>query len=156
VACAGISSGPILDTEDRDWRYVVETNFMGYVACAREAAIRMQGEGGGHIVFISSISSEFKRPGDSVYAATKAGVDTFAETLRKELAESNVKVSIIQPGTVGTDMVDAEAKEQRRMINKAEMLAAEDIADAVLYILTRAHRTDIVTLRIEPQLQKIG
>lgn len=155
VACAGLPSRPLMEMDNGDWRYVVETNLMGYLACARAAVTRMQAANGGHLVFISSISPQVKVPGESVYAATKAGVDAFAETLRKELAESNVKVSVIQPGTVGSDMVEADDAEQRRMIDAAEMLAAEDIADAVLYVLSRADRTDVVSLRMEPRLQRI-
>jgi NADP-dependent 3-hydroxy acid dehydrogenase YdfG len=139
---------------DDAWRYVIETNLVGYLACAREAIKRMNAEGGGHLLFVGSVSSEIKAEGESVYAATKAGVQAFAETLRKEIAHKNIKVSVIQPGSVATDMQECSVDEKRSAVAAHEMLHAEEVAEAIEFVLTRSERADILNLRIEPRIQK--
>ena len=152
IACAALGARPLQEMEEEAWRYVVETNLVGYLACARAAMRRM--ENGGHLLFASSISPEIKAPGESVYAATKAGVNAFAETLRKEVAERNIKVTVIEPGSVATDMQECTAQEKREGGARHEMLHAEEVAEAILFALTRSERCDLVSLRIEPRLQK--
>lgn len=155
VANAALGAQPIHEMEEDAWRYVVETNLVGYLACARATIKRMERQGGGgHLLFVSSISTEIKAPGESVYSATKAGIEAFAETLRKEIAEKNIKVSVIQPGSVNTDMQEASEEEKREAVAREEMLHADEVADAIAFVLTRSARTDIVNLRIEPRLQK--
>ncbi len=155
VANAAISAKPAQDSDDDSWRYAIETDFLGYVACAREAIARMTD--GGHIVFIGSITSERKGKGASIYAAAKAAGQVYAETLRKEVQDRNIKVSIVEPGTVGADLrAPQETPEQQRdKIARHEMLYAEEIADAIAYVLEASPRTDIVNLRIEPRLQAV-
>ncbi len=153
IACAAIGAQPIDAMAEDDWRYVVDTNLTGYLACARGAIERM-GAGGGHLLFVGSISSEIKAVGESVYAATKAGVQAFAETLRKEVADRGIRVSVIQPGSVDTDMQQCSTAEKRAAVAEGRMLAAHDIAEAIAFVLTRRATCDIVNLRIEPLLQK--
>ena len=154
VACAALGAQPIHEMEDEDWRYVIETNLVGYLACARAAIKRMQGQGGGHLLFVGSISTEIKAAGESVYSATKAGIQAFAETLRKEIAEDNIRVSVIQPGSVDTDMQECSPDEKQEAVAKHEMLHSEEIAEAIAFVLTRSSACDVVNLRIEPRVQK--
>jgi len=156
VACAALGADPLHEMEEDAWRYVVETNLIGYLACARGAIKRMQRSGGGHLLFVSSISPEIKAPGESVYAATKGGVNAFAETLRKEVAGDKIKVTVIEPGSVGSDMQECSLDEQREAIARHEMLYAEEIAEAILFALTRSARCDVLGMRVEPRLQKTG
>ena len=157
VCCAALGAEPIHEMDEDEWRYVIETNLVGYMACARRAIERMEASGGGHLLFVGSISSTIKAAGESVYVATKAGIDAFAETLRKEIpSEKNIKVSVIQPGSVGTDMQECSDEEKREAIANHEMLYAEEIAEAIVFALTRSARSDVVTLRIEPRVQKIS
>jgi len=153
VANAGIASEPLDEASDDEWRYVIETNLVGYIAASKAAIDRMKKQGAGQIVMIGSISADLKSPGESIYATTKAGNQAFAETLRKELAEKNIRVSCIQPGSVSTDMQESSPEEQREKIQKHEMLEAEEIAEAVQFILTRSERCDVVNLKIEPRLE---
>lgn len=153
VCCAALGAQPIHEMAEDDWRYVVETNLVGYLACARAAMERMEGQGG-HLLFVSSISPIIKAAGESVYSATKAGVEAFAETLRKETTDRDLKITVIQPGSVDTDMQECSGDDKREAVEKEEMLHAEEVAEAILFALTRSHRTDVVTLRIEPRLQK--
>lgn len=154
VCCAALGADPLPDMADDDWRYVIETNLVGYMACAHKALERMRDDAPRHLLFVGSISSVIKARGESVYSATKAGIDAFAETLRKELSDRNIKITVIQPGSTATDMQECSEEEKREAIARDEMLYAEDIAESILFALTRSQRTDVVTLRVEPRLQK--
>jgi 3-hydroxy acid dehydrogenase/malonic semialdehyde reductase len=154
VACAALGAEPLHEMEEDDWRYVIDTNLAGYLGSAQRAIKRMEAQGGGHLLFVGSISTEIKAPGESVYSATKAGIQAFAETLRKEIADKNIKVSVIQPGSVATPMQECSDEEKRQAMADDEMLHAEEIADAIHFTLTRSERADVVNLRIEPRLQK--
>ena len=154
VACAAIGAQPLHLMEEEEWRYVIDTNLTGYLASAQGAIKRMQRQGGGHLLLVGSISSEIKAAGESVYSATKAGIQAFAETLRKEIADQNIKVSVVQPGSVATPMQECSDAEKRDAIANHEMLYAEEIAEAIHFVLTRSERADVVNLRIEPRLQK--
>lgn len=154
VACAALGAQPLHEMAEDDWRYVVDTNLVGYMATARGAIKRMEQQGGGHLVFVSSISVEIKAEGESVYSATKAGIQAFAETLRKEIAEKKIRVSVVQPGSVSTPMQECSDDNKRQAVANDEMLEADEIAEAILFVLTRSERTDVVNLRIEPRLQK--
>lgn len=156
IACAALGAQPLHEMDDDDWRYVIDTNLTGYLACARGALKRMLEQGSGLIVLISSISPEIMAPGESVYAATKGGINHFALTLRKEVADRGVRVTVIEPGSVGSDMQPCSAEEQREAIGKGEMLFAEEVAEAIEFVLTRSTRCDIPMLRIEPIRQKTG
>ncbi|KQN94589.1 oxidoreductase [Sphingomonas sp. Leaf231] len=153
VACAALGAQPIHEMADDDWRYVIEANLTGYLACARAAILRME-ESGGHLLFVGSISTEIKAAGESVYAATKAGVQAFAETLRKEVADRGIKVSVVQPGSVDTDMQECSDTEKNDAVAGGQMLVADEIADAIVFVLTRSKTCDVVNLRIEPIIQK--
>lgn len=156
ISNAGLSAGPVHEMAEDEWRYVVETNLLGSFSTARQAIQRMQKQGSGHLVFVGSISAENESAGESVYAATKAGLRTFAETLRKEVGDKNIRVSLIEPGSVATPMQPSSSEEQQQAIASHEMLYAEEIAEAIHFVLTRSERNDIVNLRIEPRIQKAG
>ena len=149
---AGVAIKPVQDMSDEEWRYGVETDFIGYLACARAAIERMK-DNGGHIVFVGSVSAEFLSPGTSTYAAAKAGIHAYAETLRKEVAKQNIKVTLIEPGLISADLQGFPVEKQREMIEQNKMLLAEELADTIVFSLTRSARTDVVSLRVEPRLQ---
>ncbi|WP_449437093.1 SDR family oxidoreductase [Pedobacter steynii] len=145
----------IMEGRYEDWQYILNTNLLGYMACAHEAVKRMQGNVGSHIVNIGSISADERGKDSSVYVATKAGVQGFNESLRKEVNELGIKISLIEPGLVGSDMVEEDSAEQRKKIESLEMLDAQDIAMSVLYCLTQPLRCDVISLQIRPHLQII-
>jgi NAD(P)-dependent dehydrogenase (short-subunit alcohol dehydrogenase family) len=152
---AALPADGIMEMEDAEWRYAVEANFVGQLACARAAATRMAEAGHGHIVFIGSMSAEVREKGSSVYVATKAGIEGFAASLRKELSEKGIKVSLIEPGSVSSDMASPSAERQQEMIRDALMLRAEDIAVSVHFILTQPPRTDVILMQVRPHRQEI-
>jgi len=151
VCNTGVASESLDKASEEEWRYVVDVNLLSYMGCAKAAMARIKAGGaGGHLLFVGSISAEIKAPGESVYAATKAGVQALAETLRKEVADLGIKVTCIQPGLVSSDLHAASPAEQRAMVKNGQMLEPEDVAEAVAFSLTRSMSCDIVNLRIEP------
>ena len=99
------------------------------------------------IVNVSSTAGRVARPGSSVYNLTKFGLNGFTESLRQELLAEQVRVSVVEPGTVNTELVDqlggAVRDAVRRQVDGIEPLRAEDIADAISYIVTRERRVAV-------------
>jgi NADP-dependent 3-hydroxy acid dehydrogenase YdfG len=151
---AGVSGEGIVDMADKDWRYVVEANLVGAMATAREAVLWMKERGAGHVVIIGSISAERENEGSSVYVATKSGLRGFAESLHKEVRRDGIKVTLIEPGEVGSDMQQASPSAQRRKIKRGEMLRAEDIAVATHFAVTQPGRCDVTFLQIRPHSEQ--
>jgi 3-oxoacyl-[acyl-carrier protein] reductase len=153
VINAGLPAETLADTDARDIRYTVDTNLTSHMTVAKAALDRMGP--GGDIVFIGSMSANSREASSTVYTATKTGVQAFAEALRKELAEKDIKVGNIEPGLTGSDMQlpDIPVEKQREMIDKAEMLRAEDIAAAAHFMLTQPRRTVVSLMRVEPRIQ---
>jgi NADP-dependent 3-hydroxy acid dehydrogenase YdfG len=153
---AALGYGPITDGGYPEWEYILKTNLLGYMAMTHEAVERMKASGWGHIVNIGSMSADVREKDSSVYVATKAGIQGFSEALRKEVNPLGIKVTLIEPGAVGTDMQSQYSPaEQRERIGKMKMLRAEDIAACVLYTITQPKRCDVVSLQIRPHLQEI-
>lgn len=157
VACAGIGSEPLMAFSDESWRDVIGSNLVSYVACTRAAVerIRHAPRGTGSIVLLGSISVHIKAVGESVYNAAKGGVASFAETLRKELIADAIRVTLIEPGAIGTGMQSFAPPERERLIAAHKLLPPAEVADAVIFAVTRPVGVDCVTLRIEPMDQKI-
>lgn len=150
---AALAFNSVLEGSYADWEYILKTNLLGYLACSRQAADRMRSTGQGHIINIGSMSADVREKESSVYVATKSGIQGFSESLRKEVNELGIKVSLIEPGAVGTDMQPLEGQSEKQ--EKLKMLKAEDIAVAVYYCLSTPQRCDVVALQIRPHLQVI-
>ena len=157
VACAGVGSEPLLAFANDSWRDVIESNLVSYVACTQLAIerIRHAPEGTGSIILLGSISVHIKAVGESVYNAAKGGVASFAETLRKELIPEKIRVTLIEPGAIGSGMQPFDAEERARRVASHQLLPPDEVAEAILFAATRPAGVDCVTLRIEPMDQKI-
>lgn len=157
VACAGVGSGPLMEMDDADWRYVIESNLVSYVACTKGAIDRIKASGtrDGMIILVGSISVHIKAVGESVYNASKGGVASFAETLRKELIPESIRLTLIEPGAIGSAMQPYSAEERGREMEAFKMLPPAEVAEAIMFAATRPPGVDVVTLRIEPLVQKI-
>jgi NADP-dependent 3-hydroxy acid dehydrogenase YdfG len=138
-----------------DWEYIVKDNVLGYMGCTREALDRMRKNGSGHIVNIGSLSAKSRGGDDAVYVATKAAVQAFSESVRKAVNAEGIKVSLIEPGSVGTDMNEKTPEQQAKAEASHRMLKAEDIAWCVHYCLTQPKRCDIIEVQIRPHLQPV-
>ena len=149
VACAGVGSGPLLEMDDADWRYVIESNLVSYVACTKGAIDRMKAGGTTDvmIILIGSISVHIKAVGESVYNAFKGGVASFAETLRKELIPESIRITLIEPGAIGSALQPYSAEQRATEIEAYKMLPPTEVAEAILFAATRPPGVDVVTLR---------
>jgi NADP-dependent 3-hydroxy acid dehydrogenase YdfG len=153
---AALGYGSVMEGGYPEWEYILKTNLLGYMAMTNEAVERMKANGWGHIVNIGSMSADVREKDSSVYVATKAGIQGFSAALRKEVNPLGIKVTLIEPGAVGTDMQDQYSpEEQRQQIEEMKMMRAEDIAACVLYTITQPKRCDVVSLQIRPHLQSI-
>ncbi|TDO71354.1 NADP-dependent 3-hydroxy acid dehydrogenase YdfG [Flavobacterium chryseum] len=152
---AAISGDGIMDEGYDSIKYILETNILGYMAFTREAVFRMKGQKSGHIINIGSMSAETREKTSTVYVATKSAIRGFSASLRKEVNELGIKVSLIEPGSVTSNMQTSSQDEQKEKIKKLEMLEAEDIAMSVLFCLSQPKRCDIVSLQIRPHLEPI-
>jgi NADP-dependent 3-hydroxy acid dehydrogenase YdfG len=152
---AGIAeSGPLVDMEHDVCHEIVNVNLNGYISCALESLKRMK-DGGGQILLIGSMSAEECGKNSATYVASKSGIRGFSKSLRKEANPHNVRVSLIEPGKVGTDMQEETPAEQEKAEQQRTMLTAEDIARSVMFVLGQPDRCDIVMLQVRPRLQEI-
>ena len=152
---AGLGShGPLVEMDHEECRKLVHVNLLSSISCALESIKRMKGAGG-QIGMTGSMSAEIFDEQASVYVATKAGVRGFAYSLRKEANPLGIRVSVIEPGSIGTDMVDESLEQQRAMQEDLKMLKPEDIARGILFILSQPERCDVITMQVRPRLQII-
>ena len=106
---------------------------------------------------IGSTAGRVARPGAAVYSLTKSGIAAFAESLRQELIGAHVRVSMVEPGTVDTELVTHLREEvqqaARSQIGSIEPLQPEDVADAVSYIVTRERRVAVNEILVRAAAQ---
>jgi short-subunit dehydrogenase len=152
---AALGYGSVTEGSYQDISYIVQTNLIGYLACTQHAVKRMIEAGKGHILNIGSMSADVREEGSSVYVATKSAIQGFSEALRKELNPKKIKVTLIEPGAVDTDMQPGTEEERKQQLDNLEMMPAEDIAMAVVFCLAQHERCDIVGMQIKPHLQII-
>jgi NADP-dependent 3-hydroxy acid dehydrogenase YdfG len=148
-------AGALSDAKFDDIAYTVNANLVGYLACTHEALVRMNKNGGGHIVNVGSMSADLREEEGEVYVATKAAIQAFTESLRKTANKNNIRVTLIEPGAVATPLQEKTEAQERRKIENEEMLTPDDIARCVLFALTQPNRVDIVTMQVRPLKQII-
>ncbi len=152
---AAIAYQSVLDGSYTDWKRVVDINLLAYIACSRMAIDRMAKAESPHIVLIGSMSANVREQNSSIYVATKAGIEGFSESLRKEVNEMGIRVTLIEPGAVDTDMQPDETDVKQEAVEQHRMLKASDIAAAIIYALNQDERCDVVEIRLRPRLQLI-
>jgi NADP-dependent 3-hydroxy acid dehydrogenase YdfG len=155
ICNAAVAADGIAEMSDKDWRYVLDVNIAGYLACVKSALSMMTPQGRGTIILIGSMSAEVREKGSSVYVATKGAIQAFAAALRKEVNESGIRVTLIEPGAVSTDMASGSPDDQKKAIAEEKMLLPEDIAACVQFVLGLPTRCDVVTMQVRPHRQLI-
>jgi NADP-dependent 3-hydroxy acid dehydrogenase YdfG len=155
--------GPIEDAPLEEWQRMIDVNVSGLLYCAHAALphlLRAADDGPrrvADVVNVSSVAGRVARMGSGVYNLTKHGVGAFSESLRQEVASRHVRVSLIEPGAVATELRSHNRPEIQDQIEKrfasVEVLEAGDIADAILYIVTRPRRVAINEVLIRPSEQ---
>ncbi|MCR4822907.1 MAG: 3-oxoacyl-ACP reductase FabG [Treponema sp.] len=113
----------------------LDLNIKGYIYCAQAAVLKMFKQKSGVIINMSSVSSKFALPGQSVYSATKGAVNSLTQTLAKELAGYGIRVNAVAPGFIQTEMIDAIPQEKKDEYIKNVPLqrfgTGEDVANVV-------------------------
>jgi NADP-dependent 3-hydroxy acid dehydrogenase YdfG len=152
--------GPIVDAPTEEWDRMIDLNLKGLMYVAHAALPHLIAAAAGaprnvaDLVNISSVAGRRVGVGGGVYQATKWGVGTFSEALRQEVTERRVRVSLVEPGATATELASHVREEVRSSLSAGEdPLQAEDIADAILYIVTRPRRVGVNEILIRPTEQ---
>jgi len=155
--------GPILDAPVEEWDRMIELNLKGLMYVTHAALPHLLKAAAGEprevadLINISSVAGRVARSGSGVYNLTKHGVGAVSESLRQELTERHVRVSLVEPGAVSTELSEHVREEVREQMMKRfagiERLEAEDIADAIAYIVTRPRHVAVNELLIRPTEQ---
>jgi 3-oxoacyl-[acyl-carrier protein] reductase len=145
---AGIGArGRVDELSIADWDRVFGVNLRGVFLVTRAAVPWMRKQGGGHIVNISSVAGLVANPGISAYNATKFGLMGFSESLMFELRHDHIKVSVICPGSTDTYF---GAGATQGGPGKENFLSADDVADAVLDIVTASSNALLSQVHLRP------
>src|ERR1700737_2116258 len=96
--------GPIAGAPTEEWGRMIDANVYGVLYCTHAALPLMAAQGSGHIINVSSVAGRFARAGSGVYNLTKFGVGAFSESLRQEAVGMGVRVTLIEPGAVATEL----------------------------------------------------
>jgi NADP-dependent 3-hydroxy acid dehydrogenase YdfG len=156
--------GPIEDAPVEEWEQMVEVNLLGLLYTAHAALPHLLAAAEGEprrvadLVNISSVAGRMARKGSGVYNATKHGVGAFSEALRQEVTGRHLRVSLVEPGAVDTELQShnrPEIEEQiRSRFTEMDILRSEDIADAIAYVVTRPRHVAVNEVLIRPTQQE--
>jgi NADP-dependent 3-hydroxy acid dehydrogenase YdfG len=146
--------GPIHQAPTEEWRRMIDVNVMGVLYCTHAALEAMHGQRSGHIVNVSSVGGRVVGHWSGVYSATKFALGAFTEALRRESMEAGIRVTLIEPGRVETELREHVRPEVLEEIGAAfagvTPLKAEEIADAILYALTQPPNVSVSELLVRP------
>jgi NADP-dependent 3-hydroxy acid dehydrogenase YdfG len=156
--------GPIEGAPMSEWQRMVEINVLGLLYCAQAAlphllsAAENSPRRVADMVNVSSVAGRVAGKGRGVYNLTKHGVGAFSESLRQEVTKRHVRVSLIEPGATATELAshnrDEVLETLRPVWNSMELMQAEDIADAIVYMVTRPRHVAINEVLIRPTEQE--
>ena len=161
VANAGLALGlePAHQARLDDWETMIDTNCRALVRTVRRVLPGMVERGRGHVVTIGSIAGDWPYPGGNVYGATKAFVKQFALGLRADLLGTGVRVTDLEPGLAETEFslvrFHGDAEKAKKPYQGVQPLVADDIADAVLWVVTRPPHVNVSRLEVMPTAQAV-
>jgi 3-hydroxy acid dehydrogenase/malonic semialdehyde reductase len=156
---AGLASGldPIQSGDNDDWEKMIDTNVKGLLYMTREISPLMVARNSGHIINISSIAGHEVYPNGNVYCATKHAVEALSKAMRMDMVKHNIKVTSIAPGMIETEFsivrFHGDKEKAKKVYEGFQPLFAEDIADAILYVITRPANVCINEMLIMPTAQ---
>ncbi|HEX5989722.1 MAG TPA: SDR family NAD(P)-dependent oxidoreductase [Solirubrobacterales bacterium] len=155
--------GPIAEAPLEEWEQMIHVNLLGLLYTARAAlphlleAAERDPRRVADLVNISSVAGRLARKGSGVYNATKHGVGAFSEALRQEVTRRHVRVSLVEPGAVATELQSHNRPGVKEEIEKRfedmDILQAEDIADAIAYVVTRPRHVAVNEILVRPTEQ---
>ncbi len=154
--------GPIVDAPVEEWDRMIDLNLKGLLYTAHAALphlLRAAQEGPREVadlVNISSVAGRRVGQGGGIYQLTKHGVGVFSEALRQEVTARHVRSSLVEPGATESELVTHVREEVRSNLNPSsiQILRAEDIADAIVYIVTRPRHMAVNEILIRPTEQE--
>jgi NADP-dependent 3-hydroxy acid dehydrogenase YdfG len=155
--------GPVVEADTSEWSRMLDINVRALLQCADAALPHLLGAAQdsprnvADMVNVSSVAGRTVRRGSAVYNLTKHGIGAFSESLRQEVAERHVRVSLIEPGATATELRSHNRPEIRHMQEERfagkRTMDAADIADAILYVVTRPWHVAINEVLIRPTEQ---
>ena len=142
---AGITiDGLLIRMKDEDLQKVLSVDLMGAIYCTREAAKLMMKARSGSIIQISSVIGEMGNPGQAAYSAAKSGLIGFSKSVAKELGSRSIRVNVVTPGFITTDMTEALTEPQKEAILRSIPLASlgnpDDVASLVAFLASPESR----------------
>jgi NADP-dependent 3-hydroxy acid dehydrogenase YdfG len=154
--------GPAAGAPLSEWQRMVDLNVLGLLYCAHAALphlVRAAADSPRQVadmVNVSSVAGRVARSGSGVYNLTKHGVGAFSESLRQELAGRYVRVSLVEPGATATELAGHNRPEVLEGLRSqfGQRMEAEDIADAITYIVTRPRHVAVNEMLIRPTEQE--
>jgi NADP-dependent 3-hydroxy acid dehydrogenase YdfG len=152
--------GPLEGADTEEWRRMVDVNVLGLLYCTHAALPLMRERGGGHVVNVSSVAGRHANFGSAVYNLTKFGVTGFSEALRQEALHSNVRVTVVEPGIVDTELQGHNKNElvvqaiERMREETGQTLTAEDIARAIAYVVAQPEHVNVNEVLVRPTGQR--
>jgi 3-hydroxy acid dehydrogenase/malonic semialdehyde reductase len=139
-----------------DWDTMIATNCRGLVTMTRAVLPAMVERGNGLVINLGSVAGHYPYPGGNVYGATKAFVHQFSLNLKAELLGTGVRVTVIEPGMAETEFSLVRLRDASRaqaVYEGVDPLTADDIADAVLWCVTRPPRVNVNVVELMPAQQ---
>ncbi|WP_266181197.1 SDR family NAD(P)-dependent oxidoreductase [Dyella humicola] len=150
---------PVIEADLGRWRRMLELNVLSLIASTQAALPGMRNRRDGHIVNISSTAGRVANPNAAGYSATKFGVVAFSEALRREVYQHNIRVTVIEPGAVATELREhiGHAEVQAAINAWAEgmrQLQGSDVADAIVFCVSRPAHVNINEVLMRPTDQE--
>jgi NADP-dependent 3-hydroxy acid dehydrogenase YdfG len=155
--------GPAVGAPIEEWERMITVNLNGLLYCTHAALPHLLSAAAdasrqvADVVNISSVAGRVARRGSGVYNLTKHGVGAFSESLRQEVTGRHVRISIVEPGAVDTELRTHNRPEIQEQMEKrfsdVEVLQASDISDAIVFIVTRPWRMSVNEVLIRPTEQ---
>ena len=156
--------GPAAGAPLSEWQRMVDLNVMGLLYTAHAAlphlltAAESDPRRVADMVNVSSVAGRIARAGRGVYNLTKHGIGAFSEALRQEVTRKHVRVSLIEPGATDTELAGHNRDEildaMRGQVTGVQPMSAQDVADAILYIVTRPRHVAVNEILIRPTEQE--
>ena len=148
---------PIAEADEENWRQMFETNVMGIMRVTKALLPALERAGDGHIVVIGSVAGVEVYPGGAGYTAAKHAANAVTRTLRLELLGKPIRVSEVAPGMVETEFsltrFGGDEAKAAKVYEGTTPLSAEDVADAIAYVVTRPPHVDVDYVSIKPTSQ---
>ncbi|MGH8172873.1 MAG: SDR family NAD(P)-dependent oxidoreductase, partial [Rhodanobacteraceae bacterium] len=150
---------PVIEADLARWRRMFEINVLGLIAATQAALHGMRERGDGHIVNVASTAGRIATPNGAAYCGTKFAVVAFSESLRKEIYRDKIRVTVIEPGVVETELRehighDATQKAINDWANSLRQLQADDVARAILFSVTQPPHVCINEILMRPTDQE--